>query len=105
MSEIQQRIVIGDSFFGTWVYVDDIGEPIEITQSMEFSSSIELNGNKYPVTLDVLDQTLYRGQIAFFVETNDWERGHAEMDILAVSGIYKKHSPKYCFVVVGGVTP
>ncbi len=104
MNDIRPTLVIGDSLFGTWTYVDDDGKPIVITQDMEFSSSVQLNGVKYPVLLAVLDQNLFPGQIGYLAQTNNWEKGIAEMDLLAVSGIYKKHSTKHCILVVEGVT-
>ena len=104
MNEIRPTLAIGDSLFGTWTYVDDEGKPIAITQDMEFSSSVELNGNKYPVHLVVLDQNNYPGQISFLAQTEGWTKGIAEMDMLVVSGIYREHTPKYCFLIVEGVT-
>lgn len=104
MNETRPTLVIGDSLYGTWTYVDDDGKPIVITQDMEFSSSVELNNVKYPVQLVVLNQELFPGQISYLAQTDNWGKGIAEMDLFAVSGIYKEHSPKYCFVVVEGVT-
>lgn len=104
MNEIRPTLVIGDSLYGTWTYVDDNGKPIVITQDMQFSSSVRLNEVNYPVLLAVLDQTLFPGQIAYLAQTDNWKKGIAEMDILAVSGIYKEHSPKYCLLIVEGVT-
>ncbi|MCH7381358.1 hypothetical protein [Acinetobacter higginsii] len=104
MNEIRPKITIGDSLYGTWTYIDDDGKPIVITQDMGFSSSIELNGSKYPVLLVVLDQNEYPGQISYLVQTTGWTKGIAEMDMLVVSGIYREHTPKYCFIVSEGVT-
>ncbi|NNP68974.1 hypothetical protein [Acinetobacter sp. Ac_5812] len=104
MNEIRPTLIIGDTLFGTWTQVDESGNPEIITQEMQFSSAIKLNNVKHQVQLQILDQNLYPGEIAFLVQTLGWQKGVAEMDILAVSGIYKGHSEKYCFLVVEGVT-
>lgn len=104
MNALRPTIYIGDTFFGTWTYVDDDGNPVIITDDIEFSSSVSIKNIKHPVSLSVLDQNNFPGEIEFLVQTTGWEKGIAEMDIKAVSGIYIEHSEKYCFNVAEGVT-
>lgn len=104
MNALRPKITIGDTFFGSWIYVDDDGNPVIITDDIEFSSSVSINGVKYPVSLSILDQSEFPGEIEFLVQTDGWSKGIVEMDIKAISGIYKGHSEKYCFNVVEGVT-
>lgn len=104
MNALRPTITIGDTFFGTWTYVDDDGNPVIITDDIEFSSSVLIKGIKYSVALSILDQSEFPGEIEFLVQTDGWPKGIAEMDIKAISGIYKGHSEKYCFNVVEGIT-
>lgn len=104
MNSLRPSIMLGDTFFGTWIYVDEEGNPIVINDELIFKSSIKINDKKYPVELTVLDQTQNIGEIAFIVQTSDWSRGIAEMDLKVMLGEFIKHSEKYCFNVVGSIT-
>ncbi|WP_339352805.1 hypothetical protein [Acinetobacter beijerinckii] len=104
MNEIRRNLVIGDTLFGTWTYVDDDGNPVQITDSLEFTCTARNNGNLYPVSLSILDQEQFPGEIAFSVQTIGWKKGNVEIDIKAISGIYIKHSDKRCITIVEGVT-
>lgn len=104
MNSLRPSIVLGDTLHGVWTYVDCNGKPVAITDNLSFLSSVKIKEIKYPVLLTVLDQVQNKGEIAFIAQTIDWSLGIAEMDIKVMSDGYVKHSEKYCFNVVRGIS-
>lgn len=104
MNNMNPTLVLGDTLFGTWIYVDEDGKPVAISNDLNLSSSVSINNKTYSLNLTILDQIMNPGEIAFTAQSIDWEVGLAEMDIKVISGEIIKHSEKYCFRVIKGIT-
>ncbi len=104
MNTLRPNLVLGDTLFGSWIYEDENNIPVAITDDLIFSSSVSINNKTYSLNLTILDQIMNPGEIAFTAQSIDWEVGLAEMDIKVISGEIIKHSEKYCFRVIKGIT-